>query len=184
MERSPPVRKPHTSDNDLLTWSDNPANRAAADSATPGSRRSNKVQCISLALVSFLFSFCCFFVFGNVRLKRLFLFFGFWFFSPRVGSVRWCLEARWARRRQRRCLKGEICWGFRVSVRFVGVFDIKRWSWCVKNFILQRICRRLVTCSLNIFVFCLLHLIWLGFWLIHVNFKKIVSVFCLRWCFN
>ncbi|XP_068643280.1 uncharacterized protein [Aristolochia californica] len=39
MERTTPVRKPHTSTADLLTWSENPsADSSAADSATSGSR--------------------------------------------------------------------------------------------------------------------------------------------------
>ncbi|XP_068638181.1 uncharacterized protein [Aristolochia californica] len=39
MERTTPVRKPHTSTADLLTWSENPsADYSAADSATSGSR--------------------------------------------------------------------------------------------------------------------------------------------------
>ena len=45
MERSTPVRNPHTSTVDLLVWTENPpaaADRAAAESATPGSRRTNK----------------------------------------------------------------------------------------------------------------------------------------------
>lgn len=96
MERSTPVRKPHTSTADLLVWSETPPSDSPAQASA--TRSSARVQ---VKLIFFFIFLLFFFFFATSSAYFLRLSLTWCNYSRRMGSVRWFLGVRWRMRKLR-----------------------------------------------------------------------------------